>query len=70
MFFVTPYITVDFGVNPKILAENFSVSIPVGKSIIARWVYRNYPVMVSQKVTSTDLVELEIIDFDIILGKD
>ncbi|KAF3673440.1 hypothetical protein FXO38_05610 [Capsicum annuum] len=68
--FVTPYIVVDFGVIPKILANPFSVSTPVGKSIIARWVYRNFPVMVSQKVTSVDLVELEMTNFDVILDMD
>lgn len=55
--FVTPYIVVDFGVSPKILAKLFSVSTPMGKSIIARRVYKNYSIMVSQKVTSADLVD-------------
>ncbi|KAF3648996.1 hypothetical protein FXO37_19182 [Capsicum annuum] len=32
--FVTPYIAVDFGTSPEILAEPFSVSTPVGKIII------------------------------------
>ncbi|WMV29223.1 hypothetical protein MTR67_022608 [Solanum verrucosum] len=40
----------------------------VGDPVTARWVYRNCPVTVSQKVTSADLVELEIVDFDVILG--
>ena len=34
--FVTPYIAVHFGVSPEILVEPFSVSTPVGKSIIAQ----------------------------------
>ncbi|KAH0709559.1 hypothetical protein KY284_010986 [Solanum tuberosum] len=37
---------------------------------MARRVYRNCPVIVSQKVTSADLVELEMVDFDVILGMD
>lgn len=68
--FVTPYIAVNFGVSPKILIEPFSVSIPVDKSIVAHQVYRNYPITVSQKVTSVDLVELEMINFDAILSVD
>ena len=47
--FVTSYIVVDFEFSPKILAEPFSVSTLVGKTIIAQWVYRNCPIMVSQK---------------------
>lgn len=45
--FVTLYIVVDFGVSPKILVEPFSVSTPVGKSIIAWGVYKNFPIMIS-----------------------
>lgn len=47
LFFVTPYITIDFEVSLEILAETFSVSTPVGESIIARWLYRNFPIMIS-----------------------
>ncbi|MCQ8082150.1 hypothetical protein NP492_23805, partial [Salmonella enterica] len=68
--FVTPYIAVQFSVSPETLSEPFSVSTPVGDPVIARRVYKNCPVTVSQKVTSADLVELEMVDFDIILGMD
>ena len=50
--------------------RTFSVSTPVGDQVIARRVYRNCPVIVSQNVTSADLVELEMVDFDVILGMD
>ena len=68
--FVTPYITVNFNVSPETLPEPCSVSTPIGDPVIARRVYKNCPVTVSQKVTSADLVELEMVDFDIILGMD
>ena len=68
--FVTPYIAVQFSVSPETLSEPFSVSTPVGDPVIARRVYRNCPVTVSQKVTSANLVELEMVDFDVILGMD
>uniref|UniRef100_M1D864 Gag-pol polyprotein n=1 Tax=Solanum tuberosum TaxID=4113 RepID=M1D864_SOLTU len=66
--FVTPYIAVNFGVSPETLSEAFSVSTPVGDPFIARRVYRNCPVTVSQQFTSADLVVLEMVDFNIILG--
>ncbi|KAH0647574.1 hypothetical protein KY285_032822 [Solanum tuberosum] len=66
--FVTPYVAVNFGVSPETLLEPFSVSTTVGDPVIARRVYKTFPITVSQKVTSADLVELEIVDFDIILG--
>ena len=68
--FVTPYIAVQFSVSPETLSEPFSVSTPVGDLVIARRVYRNCPVTVFQKVTSADLAELEMVDFDVILGMD
>lgn len=68
--FVTPYIAVDFGVSPAILIEPFSVPTTVGRSIIAKRVYRNCPVKVSQKVALVDLVEIEMNNFNVILGTD
>ncbi|KAH0722549.1 hypothetical protein KY290_006570 [Solanum tuberosum] len=51
--------TVIFGVRPETLSEPFSISTPIGDPVIARWVYKNCPITVSQKVTSANLVELE-----------
>ena len=68
--FVTPYIVVQFNVNPETLSKPFSVSTLVVDSIIARRIYRNCPVQISQKVTSADLLELEMVDFDVIVGMD
>ena len=66
--FVTPYIAVQFNVISETSSEPFSVSTPVGYLVIARRVYTNCPVIVSQKVTSADQVDLEMVDFDVILG--
>ena len=68
--FLTLYIVVQFSVSPETLAEPFSVSTPVGDLVIARQVFKNCPVTVSQKVTSADLVEFEMVEFDVILGMD
>ncbi|KAF3650181.1 hypothetical protein FXO38_17282 [Capsicum annuum] len=68
--FVTPCIAVNFRVSPEILAEPFSVFTLVGKTIIAQRVYKNCLIIISQKVTSADLVELEITDFDVIIDMD
>lgn len=51
---------VKFSTNLETLSEPFLVSTPVGDLVIARRVYLNFPVTVSQKVTSVDLIELEI----------
>ena len=70
LYFVTPYIAVQLTISPETLSEPFSVSTPVGDPVIARRVYRNYPVAISQKVILADLVELQMIDFDVILVMD
>ena len=59
---------VQFNVSPETLSEPLSVSTPIGDPVIARRVYRNCPVIVSQKVTLADLVQLEMVDFDVIVG--
>ncbi|KAH0669817.1 hypothetical protein KY285_023963 [Solanum tuberosum] len=68
--FVTPFIAVKFDVSLETLSEPFSVSTPICDPVIDRRVYKNCPVIVSKKVTSANLVELEIVDFDVILGMD
>ena len=57
-------------ISPETLSEPFSLSTPVDDPVTARRAYRNCPVIVPQKVTSADLVELEMVDFDVILGMD
>ena len=68
--FVNPYIAVELSVGPETLTEPFSVSTLVGDPFISRWLYINYHVTVSHNVSSTDLVDLETVDFDVILGMD
>ncbi|XP_070032197.1 uncharacterized protein [Nicotiana tomentosiformis] len=57
-----------FVIVPEILSDPFAVSTPVGESIIARWVYRGYTVTVCSRQTSADLLELDMMDFDAIMG--
>ena len=60
---ITSYIAVQFNISLETQLEHFSVSTPVGDLVIARQVFKNSPVTVSQKVSSVDLIE-----FDVILG--
>uniref|UniRef100_M1B5P6 Polyprotein n=1 Tax=Solanum tuberosum TaxID=4113 RepID=M1B5P6_SOLTU len=53
-------VTVQFSVSPETLSEPLLVSTQVGDPVIVSRVYRNCPVKVSQKVTSADLIELEM----------
>ena len=46
------------------------MSTPVCESVVAKRVYRNCPMMLPSRVSYIDQVELDMPDFDIILGMD
>ncbi|XP_049356909.1 uncharacterized protein LOC125821531 [Solanum verrucosum] len=68
--FVTPFVAMRFDVHPKELLEPFLVSSPVCDSVVAKRVYKRCPISLSHRVTFVDLVELDMLDFDVILGMD
>ena len=68
--FVTPLVAKKFNILPDILNEPFMVSTSVGESVDAKIVYRNCPIIFPSNVTDVELVELDMVDFDVILGMD
>lgn len=46
------------------------MSTPVGESVVAKRVYRNCPISLPNRIPYVDLVELDMLDLDIILGID
>ncbi|XP_070036688.1 uncharacterized protein [Nicotiana tomentosiformis] len=65
---IASFVAGKFGIVPEILSDHFAVSTPIGELIIARRVYRGITVTVSSRQISADLVELEMLDFDAIMG--
>ncbi|KAH0709023.1 hypothetical protein KY284_010450 [Solanum tuberosum] len=65
--FVTPYVANKFNGIPEKLCEPLCVSTPVGESILAERVYRDCVISINHKDTMADLVELDMVDFDVIL---
>ncbi|XP_070046835.1 uncharacterized protein [Nicotiana tomentosiformis] len=65
---ITPFVAEKFGIVPEILSDPLAVSTPVGEPIIARRVYQSCTLIVCSRQTSADLVELEMMDFDAIMG--
>ncbi|KAH0728122.1 hypothetical protein KY284_003987 [Solanum tuberosum] len=59
-----------FHVEPYLLRESYKVSTPIGAYIVARKVYRNCPICILHKILPCDLVELNMVDFDVVLGMD
>uniref|UniRef100_M1DU27 Gag-pol polyprotein n=1 Tax=Solanum tuberosum TaxID=4113 RepID=M1DU27_SOLTU len=70
LYFVTPYIAMNFDIIPEQLLEPFGVSTLVGESILAERVYRDCTISINQKNTMAELVELDMVDFDVILDMD
>ncbi|XP_070047480.1 uncharacterized protein [Nicotiana tomentosiformis] len=68
--YVVPYVATSFGIGPEQLHESFSVSTPIGESIMAAPIYKNCVVTVRSRDTMADLIELGMIDFDVIMGMD
>ncbi|KAH0657055.1 hypothetical protein KY285_031937 [Solanum tuberosum] len=68
--FVTPYVANKFDVIPEKVCEPFGVSTSVGESILAERVYHDCVISINHKSTMADLVELDMVDFDVILGMD
>ena len=68
--FVSPYVAMKFSIDPEILLEPYSVYNLVGESIVASRVFRGCPISIMHHVIPCDLVELEMVDFDIILRMD
>ena len=59
-----------FDILPDILNELFVVLTPVGYSMVAKRVYRNCPTMLLNRVTYVELVEPDMVCFEVILGMD
>ncbi|KAH0671214.1 hypothetical protein KY285_025427 [Solanum tuberosum] len=56
-----------FDIIPEQLLEPFNISTPVGESILAERVYHHCTISVNQKDTMANLVEIDMVDFDVIL---
>ena len=67
--YITPYVANRIGVKPEPI-KPFEVSTPVGDPVIAKQVYKDCIVMICDRQTKVDLVELEMLDFDVIMGMD
>ena len=58
--FVTPLVAIKFHMLLNVLHEPFPVSNPVGDSVVARRVYRGYPISFPNRVTLVNLIKLNM----------
>lgn len=57
-----------FGLGPECIPDPFSISTLVGDFVVSWRVYRGFVVSVAGRETLVDLIELDMVDFDVILG--
>ncbi|XP_070005677.1 uncharacterized protein [Nicotiana sylvestris] len=67
--YVTPLVVGKFGIKPE-LVKPFEVSTPVGDSVIAKQRYRGCIIVVHGQTTVEDLIELDMVEFDVTMGMD
>ncbi|XP_070032908.1 uncharacterized protein [Nicotiana tomentosiformis] len=68
--YITPFIAGKLDMRSELLPQPVEVSTPVDDFIVANHVYRDCTVLINDRPTSIDLVELVILDFDVIMGMD
>ncbi|XP_070049854.1 uncharacterized protein [Nicotiana tomentosiformis] len=66
--YVTPFVANKFGVEPELISKPLVVSTPIRDSVIARKVYTDCTMMICNRQTSANLFDLEMVDFDVIMG--
>ena len=68
--FIAHLVAKKFDVLPDILNEPFLVKTPVGHSVVPERVFMSCPISLPNRVMWVDLIELDVVDFDVILGMD
>ncbi|MDV3186335.1 MAG: hypothetical protein Q8850_02585 [Candidatus Phytoplasma australasiaticum] len=67
--FISPLVAYTIAIESEPI-EPCEVATPIGESIMVSKVYRNCPVSVGDHRTQADLVELDMTEFDVIMGMD
>ena len=56
--------------EPVMLEEMCVVSLPLGENLASRFSFKEVPIKVTGRELPVDLIELEMVDYDVILGMD
>ena len=59
-----------FGIVPEILSDVCSVSLPSGENIVLWFCFKAIPIKITGCNLAADLLVLEMIDYDVMLGID
>nr|XP_016502050.1 PREDICTED: uncharacterized protein LOC107820302 [Nicotiana tabacum] len=68
--YMSSYFALRFSRQPELLSDPFLVATPVGESLLAEYVHRDCQIQVEGRDTLADLIVLDMIDFDMLMGID
>ncbi|XP_070014776.1 uncharacterized protein [Nicotiana sylvestris] len=68
--YVSSYFSLRFSGQPELLNDPFLVVTPVGESLLVEYVYLACQILVEGRDTLADLIVLDMIDFNMLMGMD
>ena len=68
--FISPYCAKKLTSDKILMKDPMTIGIPVEKTIIVKYMYPECVVEVEGKIFPADLIELQVLEFDVILGMD
>ena len=68
--YVSSFFASRFGKDPVLLDRPFYVATPVGESLIVKYVHKSCEISVADRKTVANLIVLDLLEFDVILGMD
>ncbi|XP_073025203.1 uncharacterized protein [Primulina eburnea] len=68
--FISKRFTKKLGLTPEILVEPFRVATPTSKTIETHRVHRQCKICINEHLFQAELIQLNMVEFDIILGMD
>ncbi|XP_073270998.1 uncharacterized protein [Primulina huaijiensis] len=68
--FISKRFTKKLGLTPELLVEPFRVATPTSKTIETHRVHQKYKICINEHIFQAELIQLNMVEFDIILGMD
>ena len=68
--FISPYFVKTLARDKVLMKSPLAISIPVERTIKVKYVFSACVVEIDSKVYPADLIELDVLDFDVVLGMD
>ena len=68
--FILPYFAKTLARDKVLIKSHLAIGIPAGRIIKVKYVFPAYVVEIDSEVYPVDLIELDVLDFDVVLGMD